>query len=171
MKLNAVCCRVLDQLAEATRQLSPQDFVRPAEVLHGVTVGQHLRHTLEFFQCLESGFSSGHVNYDQRAHDEYLQADPSLALAAIERLSDFFSGEEANLRLSLSVSYDRSGQTVHSVESNYFRELIYTIEHAVHHMALMKIGLKEVAPYVRIPGDFGVATSTLRHQDSVLTER
>ncbi len=52
------------------------------------------------------------------------------------------------------------------IASNFYRELIYNIEHAVHHMAIMKIGVLEVAPYVSMPLDFGVAVSTIRHKKS-----
>ena len=42
------------------------------------------------------------------------------------------------------------------------------IEHAVHHMALVKIGLRDVAPRVTLPAGFGIVVSTLRHQERVL---
>jgi hypothetical protein len=46
------------------------------------------------------------------------------------------------------------------------RELVYNIEHVVHHMALVKIGLKELLPDLDLPDDFGVAVSTIRYQHS-----
>ena len=48
--------------------------------------------------------------------------------------------------------------------SNLDRELVYNIEHAIHHMALIKIGIKEVAPQLQLPEGFGVANSTIRHK-------
>lgn len=171
MKLNTVGSQVLNQLAEVVRQLTTEDFLKPAPVLNQATLGQHVRHTLEFFQCLESGLQTRRVNYDDREHNEFIQADPELALGAIDRLTQFVERQEENVALKLEVSYDRSGESVQVVDSNYRRELIYTIEHAVHHMALIKIGLKEVAPYVRVPEDFGIAVSTLRHQQALLSDR
>jgi hypothetical protein len=60
-----------------------------------------------------------------------------------------------------------------TIETNYFRELTYNIEHAVHHMAIMKIGIREVAGQVVIPTSFGVATSTIRYreQETVLASK
>jgi hypothetical protein len=40
---------------------------------------------------------------------------------------------------------------------------VYNVEHAIHHMALIKVGLKEVCPAVKIPADFGVAVSTVKY--------
>lgn len=171
MKLNTVGSQVLNQLAEVVRQLTAEDFSKPASVLNQATLGQHVRHTLEFFQCLESGLLSRRVNYDNREHNEFVQADPELALDVIDRLTQFVERQEENVPVTLKVSYDRSGESAQVVDSNYHRELIYTIEHAVHHMALIKIGLREVAPYVRVPEDFGIAVSTLRHQQALLSDR
>ncbi|NBP71028.1 MAG: hypothetical protein EBU52_20110, partial [Cytophagia bacterium] len=68
--------------------------------------------------------------------------------------------------LILEVGYDMSANDFVTIESNFMRELVYNIEHAVHHMAIMKIGIKEVAPYIQLPFDFGVAASTIRHKEA-----
>jgi len=34
-------------------------------------------------------------------------------------------------------------------------------------MALIKIGVREAAPYVQLPSDFGIAASTIRYKESV----
>jgi len=38
----------------------------------------------------------------------------------------------------------------------------------VHHMAIMKIGIRQVAQRAAVPADFGVAASTLRYRDEVM---
>jgi uncharacterized damage-inducible protein DinB len=171
MTLTEVSCKVLEQLAGLTRQVAPGDFVRPSAALNQSTIGQHLRHTLEFFLCLEKGVPDRVVNYDLRDHDELMQSDKEFALLVLERIADFLKSQLDNPALQLQVSYDRTGETWITVESNYQRELIYNIEHAVHHMAIMKIGLREVAPYVRIPDDFGIAVSTLRQKEAAISAR
>jgi hypothetical protein len=55
------------------------------------------------------------------------------------------------------------------VETTALRELVYNIEHAVHHMAIMKIGVREIASYIGLSSDFGIAASTIRHKESVHT--
>jgi hypothetical protein len=46
----------------------------------------------------------------------------------------------------------------------------YNIEHVVHHMALVKIGIHEVSPYVILPPDFGVAISTIKYHKNQTEE-
>jgi len=165
MQLRKACISILEQMEYVVRQMSDQDFVKPSLALSNVTIGQHLRHTIEFFLCLESGFDSGTINYDKRCHDTVIEGDRALALIALERIKSFIMNSERDKSLRLEVSYERYSENTVVVDTNFYRELIYNIEHTVHHMALMKIGIREVAPNVRIPEDFGIAISTLRYAD------
>lgn len=165
MTLSQAAINILGQLADLVEQLDDSDYSRPSQALSRSTIGQHIRHTLEFFLCLESGFVRGVINYDKRSHDKIIESDKSLALAAIERGIQFVSGLPPNLPLTLEVGYDTIRDEYVSVVTNSTRELVYNIEHAVHHMAIIKIGVREIAPYVTLPHDFGIAASTLRfHQ-------
>jgi len=71
--------------------------------------------------------------------------------------------------LLLEVGYDVANDNFVTVETTAMRELVYNIEHAVHHMAIIKIGVREIANYIELPLDFGIAASTIRYQESVST--
>ena len=167
MQLRDACVSILTQLKQVIAQMSDEDFVKPSPALGGVTIGQHLRHTIEFFLCLESGCLSGTVNYDKREHDTLIETDKSLALAALERICAFIANTSPNRPLLLEVCYKHDVEQFTVIQSNYSREVVYNIEHAVHHMAIMKIGIREVASYVDLPNDFGIAASTLRYTRSI----
>lgn len=168
MQLKSACLIILNQLTDVVNALDEKDFCRPSETLSKSTVGQHLRHTVEFFICLQQGFEKGIVNYDKREHDKLIESDKFIALAAIERIKEFVSDQSTDQILQLEVGYDRDSDDCVTISTNYLRELTYNIEHAVHHMAIMKIGIREVAGYVKLPADFGIAVSTLRYKESDL---
>lgn len=170
MQLIKACDAILNQLSYATEKLTDLEFTKPSESLSGSSLGQHLRHTLEFFICLEQGFKDGVVNYDKRAHDKMIEADKFIALSYIERIQQFIKKNTSDQALRLEVGYDLEHDQVVVIETNYFRELTYNIEHAVHHMAIMKIGIREVAPHIALPPNFGVAASTIRYRESPLAE-
>jgi uncharacterized damage-inducible protein DinB len=165
MKLTTACCNILEQLTGFVEQITPEHFSKPVPTLGNSTIGQHLRHTLEFFICLESGFEKGVVNYDKRQHDKTIEIDKFSALAALASIKKFIENQQAEGPLKLEVSYDLKKENFAVVQTNFTRELVYNIEHAVHHMAIIKIGIREVAPYVILPPDFGIAASTIRYQE------
>lgn len=169
MNLHRACSRILSQLSFLIHQIKEEDFSKPCETLNGSTIGQHLRHTLEFFLCLEKGFEQGLINYDRRAHDKLLEQDKFIAIAVIDRISNFVENGMAERPLFLEVGYDLAREDFVTIETNVMRELVYNIEHAVHHMAIIKIGLKEVGSYIQLPNDFGVAASTIRYQEVLKT--
>ncbi len=169
MQLSSAAGAILNQLSHLVEQLRDNDLLKPSRALSNSTIGQHLRHTLEFFICLEEGYAKGIVNYDKRNHDKLIETDKFIALGTIQRIIDFVNQQQQDQPLKLEVGYHPTSEESMIVETNYFRELTYNIEHAVHHMAIMKIGIREVAPYISLPADFGVAVSTLRyHQNQSL---
>jgi uncharacterized damage-inducible protein DinB len=165
MNLKEACSNILSQLTDLVDQIHESDFVRPAETLSQSTIGQHLRHTLEFFMCLEQGFDNGLINYDKRAHDKLIESDKFLALAAIDRIAEFIHNL-SDKPLKLEVGYDLDKETFITINTTATRELVYNIEHAVHHMAIMKIGIKEIASYIQLAPDFGIAASTIRYKEN-----
>ena len=168
MQLSKAANNILKQLAGVVEQISEEDFRKPSDVLNA-TIGQHLRHTLEFFICLEKGHDLGIVNYDKRVHDKAMENDKVIALDTIRYIQQFINGNPTDKPLRLEVGYLPHSDECMSVDTNYYRELVYNIEHAVHHMAIMKIGIREIADYVTVPLDFGIAVSTLRYKEAIVT--
>lgn len=169
MQLIATSHTILSQLAQIVDQIDERDFVKPCPLLGGSSIGQHLRHTLEFFICLENGCACGTVNYDKRAHDKLIESDKEIARSAIQKIMHFIGAQREDFALGLEVGYALDSEESMKMNTNYFRELAYNIEHAVHHMAIMKIGIHEVAPYLQLPSDFGIAASTIRYQNVSMT--
>jgi uncharacterized damage-inducible protein DinB len=162
---------ILAQLSDTVNQITEEDFRKPSTALSNSTVGQHLRHTLEFFICLEQGYELGIVNYDKRIHNKAMESDKHIALSTINQILDFVKSNPNNKVLKLEVGYETDSDECVTVETNYLRELTYNIEHAVHHMAIMKIGIREVADYVELPTGFGVAVSTIRYKETEMAAR
>lgn len=167
MNIVKACSNILSQLTDMVNQLTEQDFSKPVNSLGNSSLGQHLRHTLEFFICLEKGFEYGIINYDKRAHDKLIETDKVIALSVISKISEFVNRQQTDKSLKLEAGYDLDKEDFITIDTNYLRELVYNIEHAVHHMAIMKIGIREAAPYVKLSADFGIAASTIRYQEAV----
>lgn len=167
MDIKSASQRILDQLTHLLEHLSNDEYSKILAVLHDNSIGQHMRHTLEFFSCLLNGRDQGTVNYDERERDLFLESNTLEALTTIQQVKVSIDQIGDNQKLNLvRHAYDQSSDQTVIVETNLYREVIYNIEHAVHHMALMKIGLKEIKPDLELPKDFGVASSTMRYRES-----
>jgi uncharacterized damage-inducible protein DinB len=168
MNIHHACIHILTQLQTLVEQIRESDFVQPVESLGQSTIGQHIRHTLEFFLCFQNGWREGVINYDHRNHDKLIESDKFVALSVIRQIQEFVNGlQDRSLRLE--VGYDLLQEDFETIETTATRELVYNIEHAVHHMAIIKIGVREIAGYLTLPPDFGIAASTIRYKETTLT--
>jgi hypothetical protein len=68
-----------------------------------------------------------------------------------------------NKELVLEACYDDISNERITLATNYYREIAYNLEHTIHHMALIRTGIREVSN-IRVPEDFGVAVSTLKYR-------
>ena len=150
--------KTLDELVSLVNQLSNDDFISPCKGLSNATIGEHTRHIIEMFQCLGNQYENGIVNYDKRNRDKRIQTNTDFALRCITDIKNQLEKENKILVLQQSVD----GEEVR-IESNYFRELLYNLEHCIHHQALIKVAVLQL-DYLQIDPDFGVARSTLEYR-------
>jgi len=163
MNLQTAVGHIFSQLDHVVENIRPSDYTRPSALLNQSTVGQHVRHTLEFFICLKEGVPNGLVNYDKRKRDKLIERDPFFARQVIRNLRDFIDTYSHNPSLQLETNFGYDEADCQLIPSNYLRELTYNIEHAIHHMAIIRIGIQELCDYLPLPTDFGVASSTVRN--------
>lgn len=148
----------LNELSDLLTQLSVEDYINPCPGLSNATIGEHTRHIIEMFQCLENQYEKGIVNYDDRKRDYQIQTDTVFAKETI--WSVISSLEKPNKNLILQQIVD--GEEL-NIESNYHRELLYNLEHCIHHQALIKVAVLQ-SEHLQIDANFGVARSTIEYR-------
>ncbi|MCB9231870.1 MAG: hypothetical protein H6581_09420 [Bacteroidia bacterium] len=168
LKLVNISESILGDARAYLEHLPPDSYAKPLDLLFEASIGQHTRHFVEFYQCLLAQCLACQViDYDQRVRDRSLETDPGAALEAIERVVAGLRGLNPAESLQLEADYGPDSGLAVRVPTNLGRELIYNIEHTVHHLAIIKIGLKSIAPDLKLPAGFGVAASTLRFRSSI----
>lgn len=151
----------LDQLAFTVSQLSQVQFQQSLETLNQNSIGKHVRHVVEFFECLRIGSLHSVVNYDKRQRNLVLEHNLKFTLLRIQDLqSEIADYEDKSLTL---ISDYGSGPM--KTETTLFRELVYNIEHCVHHLAIIKISIKAHFPSIQLDENLGVAYSTQQYQN------
>ncbi len=149
----------LRELTQLLDKLSAQQFSHNCEVLSGGSIGAHYRHIIEIYTCLLSNYDFGKINYDNRKRDIKMQTDPEIA---VEKLSFIEKNiERINKKLTLKQCLN---DTEVIFETNYYRELLYNLEHAIHHQALIKIAVNSFQN-IDISEYFGVSPATIAHRN------
>ncbi len=154
----------LGQLVSVLETMKADDFHTPLPVLSGGTIGKHVRHLVEFYQCLFGGLVTGMVDYDARTRNPVLEEELALAVAALEYLMRRVGEIGPDQPLKLCTSY-APGEKV-TMPTTLYRELVYNLEHCIHHQATIRIGLQALPQRVPLLDSFGVAPSTLQYQSA-----
>ncbi len=162
--LSHIAATALHDLQLYLSVIEPATFGQQLELLSGSTIGQHTRHILEFYQCLieQSAAEVPEINYARRRRDYRIESDPAYALQLAEVIIAQLGG--LNELQPCQLNCEEHGLDHLLIESTIGRELIYNIEHTIHHLAIVKIALKHAMPSLELPVHFGVAPSTIRHR-------
>lgn len=160
----------LKQLEQLLKKMKLEDYMSQPEILSGASIGQHIRHILEFYSLMLSGVKLGLISYDTRERDKSIETDIEYARKTIVDISLGLSSlnEQGSLIIKGDFSLDGNSQT--SIESSISRELVYCVEHSIHHQAMIKAGLIALEISNLANEDFGVAYSTLRYRKELCAQ-
>jgi hypothetical protein len=156
--------QVLETAKEYLSKIEADKYSHKEELLSGSSIGEHTRHFIEFFQCLlEQNRAGICINYSKRLRNHDLETNPNYALEIINQIQDELSTLDnrgpVNVQCSIEPQLEEGNNQ--AIITTLERELLYNIEHTIHHLAIIKIGLKLVAPDIPISDHFGVAASTI----------
>ena len=174
--LNNAVTNVLQQGSIFLDRVGDETYARPlegpAEGEPGSSLGAHYRHVLDHFLCLAEGIRTGQVNYDQRRRNPQLENSVTCARLVTEGLIDELGGLSLEiLQRECAVTYSVGyGETeTEAVESNLAREVMFCVGHAIHHYAILRLLCAGAG--VKLPYEFGIAPSTLKHLQTEAAER
>ncbi|MBL0182699.1 MAG: DinB family protein [Chitinophagaceae bacterium] len=143
---------VLDQLP------GQENYTASCPALSGATIGQHTRHVIELYQCLLAGYETAVVNYDDRKRNKLYENDKNEAIAAIREIQNKLELADKPMLIVCQAAGDNI-----TIQSNYNREVLYNLEHCIHHQALIRVALI-ATDGVLVSDEFGVAPSTIQYR-------
>ena len=160
MQADTALLTTVQQINHVIRQLTPDDYRFALPEFEGGTLGQHFRHILEFFQCLEDGMQSGTVDYAARNRNPLYEQHPEMAAAAFEAFAHVLSGFDLQQPIQVRAEFGSDDRPCY--ESTTGRELLFVYDHAIHHLAIIKIGLVCHFSQVQADKNLGVSPSTIK---------
>jgi len=161
-----LCKENLIEIKDLLVRLNNDQYTYKSKILSGTSIGQHIRHILEFYLCLINGRKTGTVNYDLRERNHEVENDSSFAIKIIDGVLNNLSHSKNDRKIALEGNYSLEGRKSERINSSYIRELTYNLEHSIHHQALIKVSLKEQGIEQLINENFGVAPATIKFRKS-----
>ena len=153
---------VLEKIDRLVVQLSNEELMRKHDLLFGSSIGQHVRHILEFYECLLARVNEGVFSYDLRPRNMLIETEVAAARASAVRSISLLQALKMDQELTMESELpgdERSRQM-----TTLKRELAYLADHGVHHLAMIRIALEQGLPHVQFPEHLGVAASTRNFQ-------
>ncbi|MGC6525605.1 MAG: hypothetical protein ACON30_04945 [Flavobacteriaceae bacterium] len=155
---------VLNDLKNLLKSLNSTSFTQKNNSLFGGTIGAHFRHIIEFYICCFEQRNKGVVNYDLRKRDATLEKDTNLGVLAINQVLEKVNRLKHSKNESLLLDSGLNKGNANAIQTSFYRELSYCMDHCVHHQSLIKIALQEQGLLHLIDENFGVAFSTQKYR-------
>jgi len=152
----------LKSLSSLLQLLSDGQYNQKNPLLGNASIGGHARHIIELLKCVTNGYDSGIVDYVNRERNLLIEKDKNLAVRELYLLNEQIIKSDKEIKLAVE---DESGNTSNFVSTTFYREIIYNTEHAIHHLALIRVALRVMELDI-VPDDFGMAYSTIKHLSS-----
>ncbi len=123
------------------------------------SIGSHLRHALDFFDCIIGGLQKNDIDLTARKRDEIISTDPEAAKNHIREIQQQLAAFiDINTDYLLHVT-DNLGEGKVTIMYTLESILAQANTHATHHYAIISYMLQALSIEVVIPG-FGYNPST-----------
>lgn len=152
---------ILTEQQELLQKVSTEIYTHQIPSLDNSTIGGHTRHIIEFLEILRNSYHTNEINYDERQRNLELEKNPEKAMEVISEILSNIDLSNKNLILKQTV-----GTVSLEIPTNFYRELLYNIEHCIHHRALIKVAFNEIKMSHLLNKNFGIAPSTIQYRET-----
>ncbi len=159
---------LLDSISNTIKGLSNLQYTESMRVLSDATIGQHIRHILEFYQAIDRAISSKEVNYDDRKRDILIETNVETARNVIFDSIKKINSYPNDLSFEMKGNYSVNNIDASTIKTSLMRELAYAMDHTIHHLAIIKNALQLQG--VLLDENFGVAPSTVRYRKELCAQ-
>jgi len=154
----------LRSLSNVLTNITDEQYKTRIAHLGNVSIGEHSRHIIELLLCAVNGYNTRVVDYVNRTRDLTLQNDKDKAQLQLQKLEDLINLPDQKLKLIVD-GFDSA-----TVDTTYFREVVYNTEHTIHHLALIKVALIDMKLDI-VDEEFGMAYATLKYKAAIANDK
>lgn len=149
----------LKSLSNLVLLLNDTQYKQKIAFLGNASIGGHTRHIIELLKCATDGYNTGTVDYVNRVRDLAIETNKTFAMQQLSLMAEQIKQPDKQMNLVMECCEEN---TLNYVTTTYFREIVYNAEHAIHHLALIRVALREMQLEM-VDDDFGIAYSTINY--------
>ena len=156
-QLNDAALEVLRQLA-ALIETAGSCYHRQPQA-GASSIGRHTRHILDHFAALRAAATTGRIDYNARSRGDTIEVDAEAALVKIGALVNWLESralEDIPVEIESEVSVSRYENVC--IAGSLHREVIYVINHTIHHIAYAKMIAGKMG--IELDSHLGIAPAT-----------
>jgi len=161
---------ILNQLIHLINSLTKDEYTSQLNMLNKSTIGQNIRHIVEFYNELEKGYSAGIIDYDNRSRNLSFEINQNLVKSELLKIIDTIKNYDLEKELLVVSNYGLSEKGKIYSKSSCRREIVYALDHTVHHLAIIKIAIQTKYKHINLDPNIGIAPSTLRNIKKVCVQ-
>ncbi len=153
---------LINDLIYHIHQLEDEEYILKLKEFSNSTIGEHIRHIFNFYECILNGIKTGTVNYDIRIRDKKIETEKDYAILRFQEMIEILPSLKSFDSKKINFI-----QNENEIETNLLRELIYSNEHLIHHSAILRIYFQINFPDKKISKNFGFNKSTLNYNETL----
>jgi len=147
---------ILERIEDMLHGIGEENYCRRHVHSFDATVGEHVRHVIEFYQLYIQSSEAQVLDYNNRERNTVLENDPNAAIAAITKIREELT-ELVETKGDGDISVISDSGAVCS--SSRARELEFLGGHTIHHNAIIVSMCESMS--VSVDSEMAFAPSTL----------
>ncbi len=157
---------IFRQIGELLSRMNDGQYTRQLGLFEGSSIGQHVRHIYDFYNSVVQSLEKGELDYADRERNPDIERYTHNAALNFLTLSKHVMTLDEDTLIDVLTEFDIDESTARKrVSSSIGRELMYAYDHAVHHLAIVKMGIQTNFPEFELDDVIGVAPSTIKHKN------
>lgn len=149
----------LEQLNSILIELNQMPKQLAENIYREANVGQHMRHVFDHMLAIKRASNEDVVDYDKRDRGNEVETDLLMASQQLSLLRLWIKSEDFdNRKITVVSEIDCENTQRMRFDSNLNREILYVINHTIHHAAYIKLMLAQFG--IALPEHIGIAPGT-----------
>jgi len=149
----------LEQINDILVELERMPGQLADNVYREANIGQHMRHVFDHMLAIKLAIAEGLVDYDKRDRGNEVETDRLMASQQLSLLRLWIQTEDFdNHKVAVVSEIDCENTQRMRFDSNLNREILYVINHTIHHAAHIKLVLAQFG--INLPEHIGIAPGT-----------